>query len=298
MNREPVFATLGPSSIDHYYETNAWPPEGDKALLSAHGLHVGGMIANTASVLGALGARVRHIERIGTEHADIVLGSLEGFGVDTSLVQVSDTARTSTAFVVRTGGERTILIDTDGVECVELVEPIVEALRSASVIVTSLHELRRPTVRAVVFDALDAGVELALDIEPAGLGEITLDQGSIARAGYVFVNRSATLALGLDVRALAADGADVIILDGAQGSTVVADDPATDMHIGAFPVAAIDTTGCSDTYIAAYLFRRLQSADQIVAATFAAAAAGRAATGIGPRHGAVDTDTIERFSQR
>lgn len=286
------FVTLGPSTIDIYYAAVAWPGLGDKAMITGRTVRIGGMIANTAAALAAAGQRVLHLERIGTNHSDEVLASLAGFGVDTSLVQVSPTARTCEAYVVRVGAERTILIDDDGREVLDVTPPVAAALAAADVVVTSPHELRQPALRTSVLAAHVGSTRIAMDIESAGLADPELDALSVLASSYLIINASAAAAVGLDLRELArgdrtqASGAgrDIIVTRGAQGADIIG--PETDLHVPAIAVDPVDTTGASDTFFAAYLARRCAGASAGDAARFAVAAAGQATTRVGPRAGA------------
>ncbi|MDL9978433.1 carbohydrate kinase family protein [Microbacterium sp. ASV49] len=288
----PTVVTIGPSGVDHYYEADAWPALGGKGLLRSHSTTYGGMIANTACVLARLGAHTIHLERIGADGAEGVLASLQDHGVDTSLVQVSRTARTCVCQVVRVGGERSILIDDDGRETIAPDERLRPTLEQASAIVTSLAELRQPLIRSLVLGAVARGARLAIDVEPAGIGDAELDAGSIAAARWVITNAEALDAVG-QVPGELASGREVIVVDGARGSTVFEGDRID--VVPALRVDVVDTTGCSDTYLAAYVFSRLRGDEPITAARFATAAAGRAATLLGPRSGAVSAAEIESF---
>lgn len=66
---------------------------------------------------------------------------------------------------------------------------------------------------------------------------------------------------------------EVVITLGSAGSVIYADD--TFYHIPAYtPHAAIDATGCGDTYMAGYLYQRFKGADIDTAGRFASAMAG------------------------
>lgn len=288
------FVTLGPSTIDIYYTADVWPRLGDKALIAGRTLRMGGMIANTAAGLAAAGQQAVHLERIGSNHADEVLASLLRFGVDTSLVQVSETARTCQAYVVRVGGERSILIDDGGREVLDVTPAVAAALDTADVVVTSPHELRQPALRSAVLAAHAGGTRIAMDIEAAGLADPDLDAESVQKSSYLVINESAAAAVGLDLRELARGGGspttdsgagrDIIVTRGAQGADIIG--PEVDLHVPAIEVDAIDTTGASDTFFAAYLARRCAGAGPEDAARFAVTAAGQATTRVGPRAGA------------
>jgi sugar/nucleoside kinase (ribokinase family) len=74
-------------------------------------------------------------------------------------------------------------------------------------------------------------------------------------------------------KALAAQGSrEVVITLGDAGSVVFAGSSAT--RINSIPARrAIDPTGCSDTYLAAYVALRLEEESPVAAAEFATAAA-------------------------
>jgi ribokinase len=308
MSAGPTVVTLGPSGIDRYFETDVWPELGGKAMLHAPTLTYGGMIANTACVLASLGVRTRHVERIGADAAEGVLGAFRDAGVDTSLVQVSHTARSCTCYVVRVGGERAILIDDTGREPLVVDDAMRTALREASVIVTSLAELRAADVRDAVFAATAVGARLTLDVEPAGIADLELDVESMRRAAWVCISPDALDALGLTAAELAGGnsassgssgsgaqdaGREVVVTRGSRGSTVHAGDRVVELP--AIRVAAVDTTGCSDTYLATYVAARLRDDDVELAGRLATAAAARAATIVGPRAGMASMATVEAF---
>lgn len=291
-----MIVTLGPSGIDHYYEAESWPALGEKAMLSNHEVHCGGMTANSACVLAALGLPVTHIERMNTQAAPTLLASLHSYGVNTDLVQMSPNAHSATCWVVRVEGERTILIDAEGREAIAITPSVREALNSAKMIVTGVHELREAALQDAVHAAVDRGVQLVLDIEVAGLGNSVIDTSNVRKASFVFASHLALARLGVTAAELAREGREVVVMSGATGSHVYF--PGGDKRVPPLPVEVVDTTGCSDTYLAAYMTARLDGDQPIVAARFATAAAARAATGLGPRFGAVDRDTISRFAAK
>lgn len=295
LTSDAVVVTVGPSGVDHYFDVDAWPVHGDKAMLRGHRLEYGGMIANSASVLGALGATVRHLERIPVEGSDGVLGSLRKHGVDTGLVQLSPMAALSTAYVIRAGGERTILIDVDGREAPEITDEVREALAGATIILSSPAELVDPKLRAAVLDAVHGGARLALDVEHCGLENLDADRALAAEASWVCTNPEALGVLGIDPAAAPA-GQEILVTEGSRGSTIHRDGVST--SIAPVTVDAVDTTGCSDTYFASYLFCRLRGDETAEAGAFAALAAARAATVMGPRGGAVGLDALATFAER
>lgn len=292
---DATVVTVGPSGVDYCYDVDAWPEHGDKAMLGNRRLEYGGMIANSACVLGALGVATRHLERIPAAGADGVLDSLRVHGVDTGLVQLSPTAALSTAYVIRAGAERTIFIDVDGREAVEVTEEVRAALAAATVILSSPAELRDDALRGAVLDAVRGGARLALDVEHCGLENLDEDRALVAEASWVCTNPEALGVLGLDP-AEAPSGQEILVTEGSRGSTIHRDGVAR--PVAAVQVEAVDTTGCSDTYFANYLFCRLRGDGIVEAGAFAALAAAQAATRVGPRTGAVGLEELRTFAER
>ncbi len=64
---------------------------------------------------------------------------------------------------------------------------------------------------------------------------------------------------------------EVLVTLGSRGALVVS--PQGVEHVAALPAAVVDATGCGDTFLAAYLHRRLAGSAPAPAARFAAAAA-------------------------
>ncbi len=294
-SRDSVVVTVGPSGVDHYFDVETWPQHGDKAMLSGHRLEYGGMIANSASVLGALGAPTRHLERIPVEGSKGVLDSLREHGVDTGLVQLSPTAALSTAYVIRAQGERTIFIDVDGREVPEVTPEVREALFGATIILSSPAELRDAALLDAVLDAVRGGTRLALDVEHCGLENLQADRALIEEATWVCTNPEALEVLGLRPEASPA-GQEILVTEGSRGSTIYCDGVAT--SIAPVVVDAVDTTGCSDTYFASYLFCRLRDKNIAASGAFAALAAAQAATKVGPRTGAVSLAALDEFAEQ
>jgi sugar/nucleoside kinase (ribokinase family) len=87
---------------------------------------------------------------------------------------------------------------------------------------------------------------------------------------------------------------EVIITLGSKGSVVYTDEQF--YHIPAYqPLTVVDATGCGDTYMAGYLFKRLSGADPDEAGRFAAAMATMKITASAPFNGSVAQ--VENFLQ-
>lgn len=91
-----------------------------------------------------------------------------------------------------------------------------------------------------------------------------------------------------------AEGREIVVTSGSRGSTIYVDG-VSHHTAGMKPRRIADTTGCGDTYFAAYLWRRLQGDDPPRAARFGAAAAALKAENAGPLR--LDAQTVIRFAR-
>ena len=80
--------------------------------------------------------------------------------------------------------------------------------------------------------------------------------------------------------------AEVIVTKASRGSVVAFDDQVHEID-ALSPRAVVDTTGCGDTYLAAYMSRRLDSDDPLECGHFAAVAASLNIESLGPFQGSL-----------
>jgi sugar/nucleoside kinase (ribokinase family) len=101
----------------------------------------------------------------------------------------------------------------------------------------------------------------------------------------------------LGAQALAAQGVkEVIVTLGSQGSVILAN--GSFYHIPAYkPATIVDATGCGDTYMAGYLYQRVQGVDVEQAGNFAAAMAGLKIRASGPFTG-TERDVLAFMNER
>jgi sugar/nucleoside kinase (ribokinase family) len=187
-----------------------------------------------------------------------------------------------------------------------------------------VHDVRARIWQIGPLTKEDLGPELVTRCRAAG-GLVGLDVQGLTRAvegGEVHAHRparAAEYARGLDV--LKADEDEVAIFTGAddvaaaaeharrtgsrevlitkadRGSTIFG--PAGRIAIEAVPPRRdVDATGCGDTYLAAYLARRLTSDDLFECGAFAAAVAGIKIEGFGPFRGTAAEVATRRAALR
>ena len=275
---------VGHAAFDAVYRIEALPPRPTKVRASAFDQSVGGMAANAACAIAALGGRVAFLGPVGDDEIGRrILAALREAGVDTSAVQRVPGARSShSAIIVEANGERLIISHRgDALEAEPSNDDRPLAADVALIDVRWPAGARRLCARArrsgvpVVLDGEMGNVDLLTALVPQadhvifsepGFGEWlgrTPDAEQIPAALADLVRRGATLAavtLGEHgvvwaMRAKTSDGA-----------------PRTG-HLPAFPVVAVETLGAGDAFHGAYALALAEGSDPDVALRFAAAAA-------------------------
>jgi ribokinase len=244
----------------------------------------GGQGANVAAWLGALGAPVAFVGRVGDDAAGReAVAALAALGVDVH-VAVDGTRPTGCCVViVEPGGERTMLPDP-GANDAPAVLPD-GLLETGDHLHVAGYALLREGSRRGALAALEAagaaGATTSLDPSSAAL----LDRRSFAglRVDLVRANLDEVRALtgGDDPRGLLPLGAEVVVTLGSGGA--VWTDGAREERVSAEPAQVVDTTGAGDAFVAGLLAARAQGAEPRDALVAGCRAAARAVAIVGGR---------------
>jgi sugar/nucleoside kinase (ribokinase family) len=244
----------------------------------------GGQGANVAAWLGALGAPVAFIGRVGDDVAGReAVAALRGLGVDVRVAVDPERPTGCCIVIVEPDGERTMLPDPGANDApVELPGGL---LRSGDHLHVAgyalLREGSRPGALTALAAARTAGATASLDASSAAL----LDRGSFAgvRVDLVRANLDELRALtrGDDPRALLELAAEVVVTVGADGA--VWTDGGRDERVPAEPVTVVDTTGAGDAVVAGLLAARAAGAETRNALAAGCRAAARAVAQVGGR---------------
>ncbi|NIR31826.1 MAG: ribokinase [Gammaproteobacteria bacterium] len=242
----------------------------------------GGAVHYAGVALGSLGARTAVVTKAAADDAEALLAPLRGAAVTTSC----RTSLRTTRFENSYGPER----DAREQRVTSLADPLTaQDLCQVRARYVHLGPLTRGDMGPPFFEAIARrGQRVYLDVQ--GLLRAVVD-GEIVPCGWPQRARvlgsiyglkadlgEARLLCGREApeaaaRALADEGVrEVIVTLGREGSLILADG---EMHrIPALaPRRIADVTGCGDTYLAGYIYRRLQSDDVATAGRFAAALA-------------------------
>lgn len=284
---------VGSLNADLTLYTSRMPLPGETVTGTDFAIHPGGKSANQAVAAARLGADVRLVGAVGDDaNADLLLGSVEAAGVDTSGVRRIAGIPTGVAGItVEEQGENSIVIvpGANGLLSPEDVEAASAAFGAAAAVCLCL-EVSQATVLAAALAGRAAGARVILNLSP--YAEIPRALAESVDVLLVNVHEAAQLlgrseaSASWDWDEVLADFAragyeQVVVTLGSAGA-VVLDAGATGsdavVHLAPTAVRAVDTTGAGDAFTGA-LAARLAAGDELVdAARYASVAAALATT--------------------
>jgi sugar/nucleoside kinase (ribokinase family) len=267
--------------------------------------HLGGNGANTEYALGKLGVPVRLLATAGADaFGDYALARLAGAGVDLSFVQRSASPTAATVVLVNPEGER-LFLHRPGASSQSFPEPVEFSAGitagASHFHLANLFGLPHMRVHAgeTMRRAKAVGLATSLDTGWDSRGRWIEDVGPcLPYTDLVFVNETEVRHLaGIDEtraasrRLLELGARSVVLKLGAAGSVVVTAGDA--VHVPAFQVTALDTTGAGDCFAGAFLAATVRGLSPREAARLANASAALAIQELGATEGVADWDTIQ-----
>ncbi len=285
---------VGDANTDLSAALVRFPAEGDDTQISALEWGSGGSAANVAAALGRLGAPACLFARVGTDPAaTVALRAARDAGVDLGAIQTDPTIATGLCYAaVSPGGDRTFF-SFRGAN-VALAPAPAALLGQARWLHVAAHALlegqQRATTRALIDAALARDLPVSLDLCLPTLRAWRAEvEALLPNLALLFANELelAELCPGLapDAAAdrLVRGGLPLAAIKlGARGCLLAA--PGTHQRVPAFDVAALDTNGCGDAFVAGFLHAHLRGASLDRCATLANALGALTAT----RYGAAE----------
>ena len=268
-----------------------------------------GSAGGTAVTMAKLGAEVRSAGAIGTDQlAEVLVGLLERFGVDTSLLVRRDGVQTSASVLpIRPDGSRPAFHvvganATYGPDDVDW-----DAIASA----THLH-LGGPEfmggekAAAILAEARTRGIVTSADIlAPGEQAAQILDWIAPAFEHLDYLLPNDEQVVGLSGANDLVEGCEAIrergvgcvaATSGADGAVIVDADGVE--RVPAFTIEVVDTTGCGDSFSAGFLRGLSLGRGHREAAVLGCAAAAIVAQGLGSDHGEFDLEAADAFAAR
>ena len=286
---------VGHAAFDSVYRIDAFPARPTKVRASRHDRSVGGMAANAACAIAALGGQAAFWgptgdDEIGARIAD----ELGRAGVATDPRFIVPGARSShSAIIVEAGGER-LIVSYRG-DALEAPESIIgERLLAADVV---MIDVRWPAgAQCVAARARAQGIPIVLDGE---MGNAELVRALVPLADHVIFSETGWAEwlghppTGDETRAglpaLVAAGATLAAVTMGERGLLYASAATTVsgqcgvLHLPAFPITVVETLGAGDAFHGAYSLALAEGRATDEAVRFAAAAAALRCTRSGGR---------------
>jgi len=283
----PLILGLGQCSLDYLGRVADYPPPDVKCEFSGLVIQGGGPVATALVALSRWGMRCSFSGTIGDDaFGQAIETSLRGEGIDTSDLVVRENSTSQFAFIaVEPDTERrTIFWQRPTGPPLQPDEIPRQKIRKASVLHTDglFIDAALPACRI----AREAGVPVVVD---AG----TLRDGmlELARLSDYFI-ASATFACQLTGHQDPLDACTLLLEQGPRLAAVtlgsagyVARCGRTTIRKPAYPVAAVDTTGCGDVFHAGFIFGLVNRWDYALCLDFAAWTAAQVSLEMGGRKG-------------
>ncbi len=271
--REFDVVVVGSLNLDLVTRTSRLPGPGETVIGRSYAEFPGGKGLNQAVAAARAGASVALVGAVGSDHAGALLRDVaRNEGIDVShLVTVADEPTGRAIISVDDDGENSIIVVPGSNACVAPAE-----LPVGQVVIAQL-EIPVATVAAAFRTARGRGATTVLNPAPAA----ELSNDLLSACDIVVPNEHEIELLGGTERLLDHGVSQIVVTRGGAGVDVVT--RASSLHLDAFPVDPVDTTGAGDAFCGA-LATRLAVGDSLLAAVHFAAAAGALAT---TKHGAV-----------
>jgi sugar/nucleoside kinase (ribokinase family) len=292
MKRVLVVGEVNPDLILSGCES---PPELGKEILgSDFTLTVGGAAALCAMGLARLGTPVAFLAKIGPDPwGELCLDALRQRGVDVSLIRPDPRLKTGVTVVISLPRDRAFVTYPGSIGALadrDLAAVDLAPFDHVHVSSFFLQPELRPTCRGFFARARAAGLTTSLD--PGCDPHATWDDGLQAALGETdifFPNEVELAAIGASddpetaLRALAAGGPGRVVAKlGAQGCITLAEGTGGALvHVAAYPVTPVDTTGAGDSFNAGFLHAWLTGRPLRDALRFAAACGALSTLGVG-----------------
>ncbi|KJL20662.1 Ribokinase [Microbacterium oxydans] len=260
-------AVVGSANLDLVVEVSRPPLVGETLLGRAGGRFSGGKGLNQAVASARSGALTRFCAVVGADEAgDVLQQTLADAGVASVLRRSAD-APTGVAHVLAFDDGDNSIIVAAGANAELDVDDAVAGIEGAAVVLAQL-EVPVVSVAAALRAGRSAGALTILNAAPAH--EATL--GMLADVDLLVVNETECDDLG-GVDRLHDAGAHIVVRTRGAGGVDLHRVGSTPVHVEAFPIDPVDTTGAGDAFCGA-LAAALAQGDVIEAALRRACAAG------------------------
>jgi sugar/nucleoside kinase (ribokinase family) len=290
---------LGCVAIDDLLYVDSYPPADAKRPVLRRDRQCGGLTGTALVAAARLGAHCVYAGILGEDElSEFVVSRLDAEGIRSDLIRRRPGARPihSVVIVDESRQTRTIFYDLHNVFGAQEDWPAESVIRSARVLFVD-HFGVEGMIRAARI-ARASGIPVVADFEsaegPGFAGLLDLVDHLIVSEEFALQLTGATTAPAA-AQALFTKGRDTVVVTcGAEGSWFLSLSPFdTPISADAFPVAAVDTTGCGDVFHGAYAAALARGEDVVDRLRFASAAAALKATQRGGQTGIPTRAAVE-----
>ncbi|MEW6131095.1 MAG: PfkB family carbohydrate kinase [Acidobacteriota bacterium] len=289
---------LGLNAVDHIILAPHYPAFNTKIKLLSHDLLAGGQCASAMVALARLGLKTRYIGKVGDDaEGRFQLLSLVEENVESSCVKMVEDAETQIAFIIvdQQSGERTILWNRDDKLLIDPDEVSQEVIQSGRALLLDGHNVEA-SIRAAEY-ARAAGIPTIIDIDNIYDGaERLLPLIDFLISSSSFPERltgEKDLRTALKILHETMGSMFVAATLGAQG--ILAYFQNEYLHVPAFAIQAVDTTGAGDAFHAGFIYGLLQGFSVEETLRTAHAVAALKCRKIGARTGLPTLDELNEF---
>ena len=298
MARSLSVTGVGTAVVDYIGVVEHYPGLDTQIELQTFSKQVGGNAATAMVTLARLGASASFLGKFGDDElGTMVHSTLTEKGVDLSGSLVEPGGSMGFAFIIVEAGtgRRTILWTGDGKSHLSAAEVSKEAVLASEYLHLDHYSMEAAIAAARI--AKSGNVQVVLDAEAMqpGIEELLpLVDVLIACADFAYQYTGAdNCESALDALFAKSAAHTVAITAGDQGSYC----RTADHHHRqlAFPIEAVDSTGCGDVYHGAFIYGLLQDWPLSRIAEFASAAAALNCRGLGGQSAIPDLGEVEAF---
>ncbi len=303
----PVVFFLGDVALDEYYWAPYWPQIKDKVVVKTLPPSPGGMIANAACVMAALGAETHFMAALNHGHiTDTLVADLQKKGIETRWTVYDKTLPDAKTIIILTGDEHTVFIPTMGIERIDLPLDTLKFIEQADYLYTNLVEfqtvaLGEKNALTLLHQIREAGCKVVfdMDVDPL-LGD---EKAYLKAIDYLFMNENGFRRMKENRteqecrEEILKNGVELfIVTKGAKGCSIFTQNQ--EWHVPGFAVDVVDVTGAGDTFASSFIYALHKWRDPLQAAVFASASAARCVGTMGARGGVSSEREILQFIQK
>ena len=294
---------LGCAAVDDILYVDRYPPADAKIHVLRHERHCGGLTATALVAAARLGAKCAFAGTLGLDEGSaFVLETFEREGVDVrhAIRKRNAGPVRSTIVVDEQRGTRNIFAYVQEVRGADPHAPARRVIESSRVLFIDYFGLEGNLRAARIARA--AGVPVVSDLERTRFPRLRQLLPCIDHP--IFSRRAAEELTGERNPARAAlkiwqpSRSAVVVTCGEEGAWFVSREEPAPQHVPAFPVRAIDTTGCGDVFHGAYAAALARQMPLLERIRFASAAAALKATRHGGQAGIPSQRAVRSFLAR